>query len=148
VRWYTGCEGRAGGGAEWIGSRGLVRTYLLQVTRKEATSEADKGAAVAGGAHAIHGAWHAMTCPRVPAPMRRVRDGTLMVDDTLQRNVALSSVRAAEKQSERRGQREQGRAGQGRAGQGSEGADPALQAKPDSWVARRPLRPTPAAALA
>jgi hypothetical protein len=138
VRWYTGCEGRAGGGAEWIGSRGLVRTYPLQVTRKEATSEADKGAAVAGGAHAIHGAWHAMTCPRAPAPMRRVRDGTLMVDDTLQRNVALSSVRAAEKQRE---QREQGRAGQDRAGPGREGqregADPALQSlTPGSLVAR------------
>jgi hypothetical protein len=70
-----------------------------------------------------------------------------MVDGTLQRNVALSSARAAEKQSERRGQREQGRAGQGRAGQRG-GTDPALQAKPDSWVARRPLRLTPAAALA
>jgi hypothetical protein len=40
MRWYTGREGRAGGGAEWIGSRGLVRTYLLQVTRREAASEA------------------------------------------------------------------------------------------------------------
>jgi hypothetical protein len=92
----------------------------------------DKRAAVAGGAHAIHGAWHAMTCTRAPEQMRRVRDGTLMVDGTLQRNVALSSVRAAEKQRE----------------QGMAGGDRPCAAKPDSWVARRPLRPMPAAALA
>jgi hypothetical protein len=74
VRWYTGHEGRAGGGAEWIESRGLVRTYTVAaVGHEEGSSERGWHAAVTGGADAIHGAWHAMTCPRAPAQMRRVR---------------------------------------------------------------------------
>jgi hypothetical protein len=96
-------------------------TIVAAAGHEEGGNERGWHAAVAGGADAIHGAWYVMTCP-VRGRQRRcdgyVHDGTLMVDGTLQRNVALSSVRAAEKQSERRGQREQGRAGQGRAARG------------------------------
>jgi hypothetical protein len=84
-------------------------TIVAAAGHEEGSSKRGWLAAVAGGACAIHGASHAMTCP-VLGRQRRcdgyVHDGALMVDGTLQRNVALSSVRAAES-----------RAGPGRAGQ-------------------------------